>query len=239
MKFDFPCGTHAALMVADGVIDLDICEKVISECRRYYEQLFEPGPTLGGVDVRVKASMDFNFGTQNVIGRGVDPALLTHCEQQLTESLWTAFARYQETFHHLMYWPQISDTGFRLQHSPKSRGYYRPHCDGLPWDAVEDPTSNRVCGVICYLNDVMTGGGTHFPEHDYTVDARAGRIAIFPTYWTHPHAGMVPLDGEKWIVSTFLTCKRREPSKMSAENNSLEIAEVDDSESQEEQEETE
>lgn len=241
MKFNFPLGTHANLLVADEMIDPEVCNQVIEQCRLYYDVLFHPGPTMQGVDRRVKSSMDFNFGYQNVVNAGIDPSLLTHCEGVLIEALWGVFARYQETYQQLMYWPEIEDSGFRLQHSPRNRGYYRPHCDGMPWDAVEDVCSNRVLGVIIYLNDVEVGGGTRFPEHDYTVDARTGRIAMFPTYWTHPHAGMVPISGDKWIVSTFLTCARTQPSKDSVDANKLEIAEVDDTELQdtEPQEETE
>jgi len=242
MKFDFPCGKNQYIMVADGMWDPSVSTQLIEECVRYYDRLFEPGPTMMGVDTRVKASMDFNFGRYAVARLGLDPSLLTHLEDLLAEGLWSAVAKYQETYRELTYWPEISDSGFRLQHSPKNRGYYRPHCDGMPWDAVDDAVSQRVCGVIMYLNDVETGGGTHFPEHDYICQARTGRITIFPTYWTHPHAGMVPLDGDKWIISTFLSCKRLPPSSESQRANSLEMAEVEDSQPQEDsepQEETE
>ena len=236
MKFDFPCGKNAYLMVADGMWDPTISTQLIDECVRYYDTLFEPGPTMAGLDTRVKSSMDFNFGRAAYAGAGMDPTLLSHIETVLTECLWSAIAKYIETYRELMYWPGISDSGFRLQHSPKNRGYYRPHCDAMPWDSVGDAVSNRVAAVIMYLNDVETGGGTHFPEHDYICQARTGRIAIFPTYWTHPHAGMVPLDGDKWIISTFLSCSRQPLSPFQEEADSLEIAEVDDSESQEETE---
>jgi len=236
VKFDFPCGKNAYLMVADGMWDPEIGARLIEECVRYYDTLFEPGPTMAGLDSRVKSSMDFNFGRNAYSNTGIDPAFLSHTESVLTDCLWSAVAKYIETYRELMYWPGISDSGFRLQHSPKNRGYYRPHCDAMPWDAVEDSVSNRIAAVIMYLNDVETGGGTHFPEHDHIVRARAGRIAIFPTYWTHPHAGMVPLDGDKWIISTFLTCTRQVPSQWHQQNSYPEIAEVDTSESQEETE---
>ena len=236
MKFDFPRGKNAYLMVADGMWDNTISTQLIDECVRYYDALFEPGPTMAGLDPRVKSSMDFSFGQARYLGAGMDTSLLSHTETLLTESLWSAVAKYIETYRELTYWPGISDSGFRLQHSPKNRGYYRPHCDAMPWDSVGDSVSNRVAAVVMYLNDVEVGGGTRFPEHDYIVDARAGRIAIFPTYWTHPHAGMVPLSGDKWIISTFLTCTRQPLSPYQRQQEGLEIAEVDDSESQEETE---
>ena len=85
MKFDFPCGKNAYLMVADGMWDPTISTQLIDECVRYYDTLFEPGPTMAGLDTRVKSSMDFNFGRAAYAGAGMDPTLLSHIETVLTE----------------------------------------------------------------------------------------------------------------------------------------------------------
>jgi len=34
-------------------------------------------------------------------------------------------------------------------------------------------------------------------------EARAGRIVLFPSNFTHPHQGKTPLSDDKWIVNTF------------------------------------
>ena len=52
-----------------------------------------------------------------------------------------------------------------------------------------------------YLNDVSDGGGTRFVEYDETVDAVAGRLCIFPAYWTHSHHGVVSPTQTKYIVT--------------------------------------
>ena len=58
--------------------------------------------------------------------------------------------------------------------------------------------------ILWYLNDVDEGGETVFPQLDYSVAARTGRLLIFPPYWMYQHEGMPPLSGEKYILSTYL-----------------------------------
>ncbi len=36
------------------------------------------------------------------------------------------------------------------------------------------------------------------------VAPRAGRIALFPAVFTHPHESCVPITDDKWIISTFI-----------------------------------
>jgi hypothetical protein len=36
------------------------------------------------------------------------------------------------------------------------------------------------------------------------VEARAGRLLVFPPYWMFQHTGEAPLSGEKYILSTYL-----------------------------------
>jgi len=36
------------------------------------------------------------------------------------------------------------------------------------------------------------------------VQARRGRLLMFPPYWMYQHAGMPPLSNDKYILSTYL-----------------------------------
>ena len=73
----------------------------------------------------------------------------------------------------------------------------------LHFDSV-DHLANRYLVFLWYLNDVGSGGGTHFPDLDLEVDARAGRLLVFPPYWMYQHEGLPPLSGDKYILSTYL-----------------------------------
>lgn len=75
---------------------------------------------------------------------------------------------------------------------------FQTHFDAL------DYTSNRYLVFLWYLNDVRDGGETAFPDLDLRVEARAGRLLMFPPYWMFQHAGLPPKSNDKYIISTYL-----------------------------------
>jgi hypothetical protein len=75
---------------------------------------------------------------------------------------------------------------------------FQPHFDAL------DYTCNRYMVFLWYLNDVAEGGETEFCDLDLRVDARAGRLLMFPPYWMYQHAGLPPRSNDKYIISTYL-----------------------------------
>ena len=83
---------------------------------------------------------------------------------------------------------------------------YRPDCAErfqLHFDAINH-LSNRYVVLLWYLNDVERGGGTRFPKLGVEIEARAGRLLMFPPYWMYQHEGLPPESGDKYILSTYL-----------------------------------
>ena len=75
---------------------------------------------------------------------------------------------------------------------------FEPHFDSI------DTSANRYLVFLWYLNDVADGGETQFCDLGLQVEARAGRLLVFPPYWMFQHAGMPPRSNDKYIVSTYL-----------------------------------
>ncbi|HNR21784.1 MAG TPA: 2OG-Fe(II) oxygenase [Steroidobacteraceae bacterium] len=73
----------------------------------------------------------------------------------------------------------------------------------LHFDAVNH-VANRYLVMLWYLNDVAEGGETRFPQLDFAIAPRAGRLLVFPPYWMYQHEGVPPASGDKYIVSTYL-----------------------------------
>lgn len=73
----------------------------------------------------------------------------------------------------------------------------------LHFDSIYE-VSNRYLVFLWYLNDVPGGGQTVFPDQRLAVKPEQGRLLIFPPYWMFPHAGEPPVDGDKFILSTYL-----------------------------------
>ena len=48
------------------------------------------------------------------------------------------------------------------------------------------------------------GGETEFCGLDCKVAPRTGRLLMFPPYWMFQHAGLPPVSGNKYILSTYM-----------------------------------
>ena len=66
------------------------------------------------------------------------------------------------------------------------------------------PLSKRFLVFIMYLSDVEEGGETHLIRQDIKCKPKAGRLLMFPPYWTHPHQGNKVIKGTKYIMMTYL-----------------------------------
>lgn len=84
------------------------------------------------------------------------------------------------------------------RYRPGTDEQFEPHFDAI------HTVANRYFVLLWYLNDVGEGGETVFPQLDVRVSAREGRLLVFPPYWMYQHAGLPPVSGEKYILSTYL-----------------------------------
>ena len=68
----------------------------------------------------------------------------------------------------------------------------------------------RLLAWMVYLNDAKSG--TEFPYQEMTVTPKEGRTVIWPAGWTHPHKGVTPNEGIKYIATGwFYTLPTGEP----------------------------
>lgn len=93
--------------------------------------------------------------------------------------------------------PQTSDLTLK-RYRPGQQERFQLHFDAI------HHVANRYLVLLWYLNDVERGGETRFPQLDVTIEARAGRLLMFPPYWMYQHEGLPPVSGDKYILSTYL-----------------------------------
>lgn len=93
--------------------------------------------------------------------------------------------------------PATSDLTLK-RYRPGEQEQFQLHFDSI------NHVANRYLVLLWYLNDVEQGGETRFPQLDVTVQARTGRLLMFPPYWMYQHEGLPPISGDKYIVSTYL-----------------------------------
>lgn len=197
-----PAGDCGLIMTLDGLIDESKCFNFIEKLKTVWDKS-HLGKTLGGVNIESKTTEDIHVSefAFRELGIAWDESWYS-LEMHFADALISAVSIYKQNYRHLDSWIQVADTGFQVQKYSKNFGFYRPHVDSFP--VLNSSINNRVLGCVIYLNDVEYGGETNFPLHSVKVKPKAGRIALFPASWTHPHESCVPITDDKWIISTFI-----------------------------------
>jgi len=93
----------------------------------------------------------------------------------------------------------FKDMGYGLQRTDPGE-FYHWHIDGGSHDF-----SQRQLVAIWYLNDVDGAGGeTEFLFQDVKIKPEAGKLLLFPPFWTHEHRGVTLDAGVKYIATTWV-----------------------------------
>jgi prolyl 4-hydroxylase len=86
-----------------------------------------------------------------------------------------------------------------IQHYRPGGGFKMPHFERSGY-----ATTTRMLVWMTYLNDVTDGGGTHFVYQKHTFEAKKGRTLIWPSDFTHTHAGVVSPTQHKYIITGWM-----------------------------------
>ena len=105
-----------------------------------------------------------------------------------------------------MVWPDnLGFEHFRMKkYEPNDKDEFAFHVD-----VGDYASARRFLVFFWYLNDVAEGGETTFQQNrksriEMAVKPVAGRMITFPPMWTHPHTGMKPISGPKYIIGGYL-----------------------------------
>jgi len=89
---------------------------------------------------------------------------------------------------------------YNIQKYDPGDGYHALHCE-----SCNAATVQRVMAWMIYLNTVTDEGGTYFSAYDKTLEAKEGRLVIWPAYFTHLHKGVVSKTQTKYIATGWFT----------------------------------
>ena len=145
------------------------------------------------VNTKAKISMDLDLSGE--------AGLESEIDRELCRLVGRVFNTYVDMFGVLKAF-SVYDTGYFLTRYSKGEGFYDWHID-----AGNDATINRLFSYLIYLNTVEEAGETEFFYQKVSVKPVKGRLILFPAAWTHLHRGVVPVSGDKYIMTTFLTHK--------------------------------
>jgi len=118
-------------------------------------------------------------------------------DAQLFQSLARALGALKETYP--FFGGAFKDMGYAIQRTLPGE-YYRWHIDG-----GSHTFSHRQLVAIWYLSDVDgPGGETEFRYQGVKIVPRAGKLILFPPFWTHEHRGVTLESGVKYLATTWV-----------------------------------
>ncbi|SRR5579883_365955 len=173
----------------DGALDPNLCGRMIES----FDQLarFQTRNNRGAIK-----ALQSSAWTELNVSKVADASFEARFREQVFEYL----ARYNERVRLTLPIPQRARLeNLRIKRYLAVEGdRFEPHFDAL------DYSCNRYMVFLWYLNDVAEGGETEFCDLGLRVEARAGRLLMFPPYWMYQHAGLPPRSNDKYIISTYL-----------------------------------
>lgn len=185
-------------------ICIDLCDEIID--------LFERNPnkrhgyTLGGVNKKVKDTTDL------VIEKNDDDwsEIYNFLESELTVNLQKYLENINRSYknindksnsYELLSNNKIEISPFMVQRYKKNEGKYMYHND---FHINHENKSFRVLTYLFYLNDVYEGGETEFLAGEIKIVPKKGKLILFPSSWTFPHCGKMPISSNKYIITGWI-----------------------------------
>jgi len=171
-------------------LDVSVCRDMIErfEADHHEHKAGRIGPDAA-LDDTIKRSTDLRISGR-AEWRDVDSALLVSLQNGLSllSGLHPFFAA-----------NRYNDMGYQLQRSAPGESS-RWHVDACP-----GALSQRPLVAIWYLNSVGTEGGeTEFFHQKVSVRPEAGKLILFPPFWTHLHQGQTVVSKPKYIATTWV-----------------------------------
>lgn len=181
--------------VWDNFFSPELCQKFID----FYEYRSKVAFQRSTSD---KQDFSVSIGTETAMRELlIDPSMSDECLKEFLEIFWgKCFGMYLEKH------PQIASamsapvlSTIKIQKTLPGGGYHIWHCEQ---GNIE--TGRRFAFFILYLNDIVSGGETEFLYQSARVEASQGRLVLAPAAYTHMHRGNPPLEGEKYILTSWL-----------------------------------
>jgi hypothetical protein len=187
------------IRVVDGVLTPEFCDHLIDRFTECQDQQLrrQDYPRLWELSLYSRTYRQFT--TQELLRGVLRRQDFTEECQHLVDCVYSVVGDYREHWDHLHSFPEdFTMEGFRI------KGYKAGTGDQFPihTDAGCREMSTRFLAFLFYLND--SDAGTEFPLENITVEARQGRLLMFPPGLQWPHIGHEPRVTDKYILSTYL-----------------------------------
>lgn len=199
-------------------LDISLC-KCIIESYEKEEKKYE-GITRGGLNKSIKNTTDFIIPydiSYNHYWNNINNILYNELNINLHNYIIKIRKYINDNSYILFNSKCLIENTFMIQKYTKNIGHYIYHNDS---SFESDRTKFRVLTYLWYLNDVEEGGETEF-WGNYKIKPEAGKLLLFPSSWTFPHTGKMPISQDKYIITGWLYLNYSSSSESSESSSSL------------------
>ena len=195
-----PGAPDETILVWDGALTDAQCEHIIDvfeDSDHYVGNLVSNGKIV--VDHKHKKASEFEVAS----GAVKDPRWAA-IEMQLLSILIKTTLQFEKKNPIIKQLKNpFGDEGFRMKrYVDDGTEHHAYHADS----GQEAPCApRRVLAILIYFNSIEEGGETVFLQQGDRVAPKCGRVLMFPTAFTHVHAGLPPRKGIKYNAVNFLT----------------------------------
>ena len=180
---------HSFVFEQQRALPIDVCNEMIRRFEEYDDEQY-----AGRIGQMAQQDQDVKRSTDLVVSgkshwKDIDRALF--------RSLGLAMQELREIFPYFK--GPFKDVGYAIQRTGPGE-FYHWHIDGGSHEF-----SQRQLVAVWYLNDVPgPGGETEFSFQDIRIKPEAGKLLLFPPFWTHEHRGVTLQAGAKYIATTWV-----------------------------------
>lgn len=173
--------------VYDNVLHPDNCKALINAFENSQEQYIQRN-----IEDYIKFT-EINLNNNKVWTKAIE-SLLSVCK--------VCYEEYKKEFEidYIQFPQEYGFEQFRMKrYFPNNNDEFKLHVD-----VDDNESSSRYLSYLFYLNDVEEGGETTFGRNDeLKIKPKAGRLLMFPPFWTYIHTGKKPISGKKYILTTY------------------------------------
>lgn len=181
--------TNTFIFEKRRALPVDICNEIMRRFEASKDEQYE-----GRIGQLMKQDRSIKKSTDLVIS---GKPHWKDIDQALFHSLGKAIVEFRETFPYFN--GPFKDSGYAIQRTLPGE-HYHWHIDGGSHDF-----SQRQLVAVWYLNDVDgPGGETEFSRQQVKIKPEAGKLLLFPPFWTHEHRGVTLEKGVKYIATTWV-----------------------------------
>tara|TARA_B100000401_G_scaffold193476_1_gene130393 strand:- start:9 stop:653 length:645 start_codon:yes stop_codon:yes gene_type:complete len=183
-----------------------IAERKTESCVRYYDRVVSKEWCNKVIDLFEQSKKDTfdndrkSFTELNIEGKEEFKDIKETYIRVLRQNLQHFMKEVNIENHHFP--PVIDMENIRIKkYTDNGKDVFKNHVDVL---RSQGPSSKRFLVFIMYLSDVEEGGETSIPRYNIKCKPKAGRLLMFPPFWTHPHQGEKVIKGTKYQIMTYL-----------------------------------